>query len=653
MPLKELVPVDFGSDAMKDLEAFVWDQITSLKQEYSSLHQEKVAKWRRLYRGVPKSTIKDFPWKNASNVVIQLIGENVDVIRARILGTIFEVMPLWVVSLIGEWKPEEQGGEQQEAIQEALNYLGLEPTELDLYRVESQGADECVKFGTVMYKLPWITEVEAEAISIDDNGKVAAQEFTKYDGPRPEKLPFEQWAATSSANTLESADFKFHKIPLKKHHLQERLSKGVYKLSKEEEAKLLGNPDRAGLSPEEMKSAMDKGLQPQQAYRNAEWDVYECWFPHFHNGKKFRLVYSYHYATRTVLRAIYNFYPKNEEPWEMGRFGYTDDGLLGYGLCEMLEYYQEEVTTGHNQRVDNRTLANTSLMRVDPTSKLDAIMSLYPNAMIPAAKDEIEVFQLGANYPSSVEEERLTLALAKSRAGTDDPGMQASGGGTQNAKKGIYSAMGTFSVLQAGNRRTNLNITDMRYTHLKLGRKFLSQYANFGLGDRIKYFGERAELVQKALLNYKQGRLQLPIRAATASINKELEKQNDMLLTQVMQRHHMGVSQILQGAANQSIPDEMKQFLLGWIDSSSIIMARILRNFGHDDVSRLLPERRLLKGANGNGNSQHQAGSRPDGGSSQEDGGTPSIQPDNQTQGGRNTNMAVPVGGTDVSNVPI
>jgi len=68
-----------------------------------------------------------------------------------------------------------------------------------------------------------------------------------------------------------------------------------------------------------------------------------------------------------------------------------------------------------------------------------------------------------------------------------------------------------------------------------------------------------------------------------------------MLLTQVMQRHHMGVSQILQSVGNPGLPPELKDFLIGWIDSSSLLMARILRNFGHDDISRMLPERKIIE----------------------------------------------------------
>jgi hypothetical protein len=653
--------VDFGTDENKALEVYVKEHIQALKDGLRDLHESRLPKWRRLYRGRPKEEVKNFPWKNASNIIIQLIGENCDIIRARILGTIFEIMPLWNTQLVGDWTQEAHGGEQQEAVQEFMNYVGLEPNELDLYRVESQGVDECVKFGTVMYALPWVQDVECDIVG-EVEGKTAFRDFTKYEGPRPEKIEFEKWAATPSASTIESADFKYRIITLTKQKLMERFHKGIYKLkgkesqSKEDaETAFLASPDRPGPTHTQREREEATGAKTADGYGNAEWDIYECWFPYWHNGHKHKLIYSYHLASNTVMRAIFNFYPKNEEPWEMSRFGYTDDGLYGYGLCEMLEYYQADVATAYNQKNDNRTLANTSIFRIDPNSKLDAIFSIYPNALIPASEGELEKIQLGANYPSNMDEIGMTLSLAKSRAGTDDPGFSGAGGGTQNAKKGIYSAMGTFSVMQAGNRRVNLNITDCRYTHHKLGRKFLNQYAEFGVGERLQAFGERAKFLKMALDNVKAGKLILPIRSATASINKELEKQNDMLLTQVMQRHHMGVSQILQSVGNPGLPPELKDFLIGWIDSSSLLMARILRNFGHDDISRMLPERKIIEKQGASSGQQGGAGPTGGGagGASQEAEGGAAVVPFNSPTGGKATGVSVPAGSRDPTAVPV
>ena len=191
----------------------------------------------------------------------------------------------------------------------------------------------------------------------------------------------------------------------------------------------------------------------------------------------------------------------------------------------------------------------------------------------------------------------MSLQLAERRAGID-MGIQASGGGTQNPRKGVYSAMGTFSVMQQSNKRSNLRTTDMRYSHISLGRLVLKLYAYFGLGDKGRIFGKNEKFLVKALEAVKNGRLNFPVRASTASINRELEKQNDMLLVNVLRQHHMGIAQLMQSVVGGQVPPPLAKYLVKTIRSSDALMHQVLRNFGHDDTSRLLPDNDLVKALN-------------------------------------------------------
>lgn len=593
MPIREVVDVDFGQDENEALDRFVYTNLIALKNSYQDLHENKVPAWRKLYKGQPQEDKRSFPWPNASNVVIQLIGENVDTLKARILGSIYEILPLWTASIVGRWPTEENAEEQRKAVEQFMNLMALEPAELDLYRVESLAVNDMIKFGTVVVKNPWETDTEQQVVSANSTGRgmPASTDYIKYDGPRPEKLAIEDWAATPTATTMEKAPFKYHHYTLNKQKIQEKMYSGAFK--REAGEKVLQTADRTGVDNKTEIKLKEQNIQVSNS-DVSEWDFYECWFHYWHNNKKFMIVYTIHLGSKTKMRAIFNFYPENEEPFELGRLGFTEDGLLGYGFAEMLKYYQEEVSTGHNQRVDNRTLLNTSIALTGKNSKLDAGFSLYPMATLPVDSENFEVIQLGATAPSSVNEEMLTIELAKARAGVDDP-TGGSGSGVTNPKKGGYSAMGTFAIMQQGNRRVNINVTDFRYLHLKLGRKTLRQYAEFGIGARQNFLGSQAPTLLKALKAIKERRLDLPIRAATASVNQEVEKQNGMLFTQVMQRHQSVIAQLLQGLNNPQMPEVMTDYLIGVIESMGQLMSKILLSFGFDDISRLQPELRLTE----------------------------------------------------------
>lgn len=630
MSLTRPVNADFGTDGNKDLDTFVFDNLTALINAYDSLHKQKLPEWRRLTKGKPKDKTRNFPWPNASNVVVQLIGENVDTIKAVQLGTIYEILPLWVAGLVGDWTEQEHAEEQRSSVERFMDQMGLSKDELDLYRVESKAAHDIASLGSVVIKFPWVTKCEQIVTGIDSSGNFQEEEKELYDGPRPEKLAYEDWMATPTASTWEDASFKVHEYRCTKQQCEYK----VFKKQFDEDAwkEISKTPDLTGLTAEEEQKLNESnvdGPTPNKSYER--WRFYECWVKYIVDGKIYNIIYIAHLSGGEggkILRmkAIFNFYPNNEEPWEFGRLGYSEDGLIGYGFAEMGEMLQEEVSTGHNQRTDNRTLANTSVLLGGNNPRIDSGVALFPMAVLPFNKDEVDIVQLGANYPSSVNEEQLSLALAKARFGTDMLSAEGNGSGSVD-KKGNYNSMGTFSIMQQGARRININITDFRYLHLNCGQKFLKQYANFGIGERrLKYLGQQAKYLQMAMTAIKEGRLELPIKAATASINKEVEKTSGMLFTQVMQRHYGSIAQILQGVTNPNVPQEIKQFLLGSISGMSYIMSKLLRAFGYDDIVRMQPELEILKKIQEGAKNGQQGVGTPTGAATQNTGGPGSPQ---------------------------
>lgn len=610
MPLLKPVKVKFGEDGDRDLDKYVYDNLMSLKNSYANLHENLVPKWRRLTKGIPLEKERNFPWANASNVVVPLIGENVDILKATQLGSIYEILPLFVSGLVGDWSDNEKGDEQRSSLEEFLNLMGLSKKELDLYRVESRAAFDNASLGSVLIKLPWVTQTEAIVTGIDSDSKPMFEKEVIYDGPRPEKLAYESWAATPDADTWEGAPFKWHKYTRTKSKCEEAVFNGAF--DKEAWEAIQNSPDNEGMSAEDEEKLRNQNIDPPNpSGKNvATWTFYECWFKYWHNDVLYSILYTMHIGHDSPsgcgrrMAAFFNFYPKNEEPFEFCRLGYSEDGLIGYGFAEMGEYFQEEVSTGHNQRVDNRTLGNTSVLLGGRNARIDAGISLFPMAVLPFDKNDVSIEQLGVAYPSSVQEEQLTLSLAKARFGTETPGNEGMGSGTVD-KKGNYNSMGTFSIMQAGNRRININVTDFRYMHLNIGQKSVNQYAHFGVGDnRLRYFGKKAELLQKALENIKSGRIELPIKAATASINREIEKQTGMLFNQVMQRHYGAIAQILQGVVNPAIPEPIKNYLVGSIRAMAYIMGKLLRAFNYDDISRMQPELDVLEQLKGAMNGQ-------------------------------------------------
>lgn len=591
----DLVDCRFGPDTDAEMSNYVDQQIQWLKLSHKDLHEARIPKWRKQYLGIPAEENKSFPWPNASNIVVQVAGEIIDTIAARVLGLLYATHPLWAFQDFAKAEDVEMGDKQRRALEDFMDIVGYEPSELDLYRLEGLWYTDAARLGTAFLKVGFEHRTEVTSVGYTSSrSKVEGTESTIYHGPRVHKLQHEDVALTPDASTPGEAEFVYQIRTLRRKALEERGFTGVYDKAKVEA--ILGFPDRQNPTQTKNDEMQNQGIQLRGGYDvSAEWDIYECYYGWWHNGRKFRIIESYHKHSKTVMRRVFNFLPDNELPLIRARLGYRTDGMYGHGLCELLERYQEELSTVHNQRIDNATAANTRALRVSPRARnLDSNIELYPMALLVGEKDEIEAIAIADVYPSSFQNEQITQGLAQSRAGIT-PAISGAGGGGPQKKTGTYSSMGTLAMMQEGNSRVNLEASDFRHAHVKLGSLLTALYGKFGTGGKEKAFGLDSDNLKDALKAFEKDRLRIPIRAANASLNREMDRQSDMLMAGLMQRHYTAVGQLLQGIVNPMTPPALMDYLSKVIPSMDRLMKRILKDFGYDQPDIYIPEPQIPK----------------------------------------------------------
>lgn len=647
MPDKDiqLVETRFGTDTDTEIEQWVFEQLEWLIDAHKVMHLSKLTKLRKLYDGTPATETKSFPWPNASNVVVQVIGETVDTTVAWVLGVHYATHPLWVFQNYRKPTPgqEEEYEKQRQVLEDFMDLMGYEPTELDLFRKEGIWYTDACKLGTGFVKLSYEHNVEAVAVGYTSSRKRKI-EFTDevvYSGPQVDNLRHEDVLVDPAAPTLQKSGFVAQVRTLRRTQLEERGILGLYNKDKVET--VLGHPDRGGMKMSQQQELQDQGVMVSHGHATEEWDIHECYFPWWHNGHKFRLILSYHKSSRTVLRCVFNFLPQNELPIVRARLGYRNSGMYGKGFAELLEWYQEEISTIHNQRNDNATAANTRMLRVSPRARnLDANFEIYPFSLLVGEKDEIEAIPIADVYQSSFQNEEMALRHVQSRAGVA-PAIAGAGQGSVQRRPNVYSAMGTLAAMQEGTTRTNLEVTDFRHAHVTLGSLLVRTYAKFGIGDKAELFGVDAVHLQKALEHVAQNNMRIPIRAATASLNKEVEKQSDMLMVGLMQRHYTSIGQLLQAVSNPIIPEELRKYLTKTAYAATRLMRRILKDFGYDQPDQFVPD---PFEANPNAATPSQVNQAPTGGAPS--GGQP-VQGAPQAPAGGGAGLAAQQGGASAA----
>ncbi len=594
MPKARIVKVDFGKDAEEELWKYVEETSLYWKSKFRNFHENRLPEFARIYKGTPLDEVKNTPWPNAANNVIQVVGTHCDQLLSRAMS-IYMVEPVWQAKILGEI---EGGEEQKNAFESFMGDMALSSEELDLYRTEEAWFSGAIRNGTGMLKAPWEYQVEdilinAESIDYSIGNKPKFDEKVMRDSPKPSNIPLNKFLTDNSKQKLEDSEFKCHIVTLTKKELLARKEMKIF--SDKEIDKIIQQPDRSQEDVLQQYIESRQGLDDAIQYQNAQYDLYECWVKYWHNGHKFSLVCIHHPFSKTRLIAFYNYYPGNMDPFEDAKLAYDDENWLGYGFAEMLQGYQEEISTTHNQRTDAGSLNNTTAFRVNPSSKLHSILTFYPGVLVPANKDEIERLDTSNPHANDTTSETLTNAYAKERSGID-PAVGGTGGGVVNSKRGIYSSQGTFAVLQQQNNRTSLRTSDMRAAHARLGQKLAVMYANFGVGTKISKFGDKAAALEKAFANIKSGKLGMSMRAATASINKEMEKQNDILLSGTLQQMYSGDAQLIQALVTPGCPPELGQYYIEVMKAKQALMRSLLRAFGREDVESLIPVPEIVKG---------------------------------------------------------
>lgn len=598
----ELVDVDFGTDVNAEIEHYVDQQLEWLMQAHRELHQQKIPKWRKLYLGEPAEKSRNFPFMNAANTVVQVVGETVDTMVARVMGLLWATHPLWVFQSYVKTATDAEkraNEERKRAIEDFMDLVGFEPYCLDLQRIEAEVFTDACKLGTGFAVETIEDQVEAVVVGYEEGSRkrIKANESTIYSGPKVTKPRHEDILADPAAPTLLDAEFVAKRRTLKRRALLERKFTGAYK--KEAVEKIISQPDRSTPTQQITQEQQGQGIAaPAYPDSTAEWDVWECYFSWWAGNpkRKFRIIFTYHKKSKTCLRRVFNFLPDNELPIKRAKQGYNTDGLYGHGYAELLEVYQEELSTTHNQRLDNATVANIRALRVSPRARaLDTNVELYPAALLVGDKDEIESIQVGDVYPSTFKNEEMTLGLVARRAGIS-PAVSGAGTGGMMKKPAQYSAQGTLAVMQENNSVVGYTTSTFRHFHVALGHSLTRMYGKFGTNGKEEMFGLDAKRLKEALDLFDQGRMAIPIRAATGSLNREVEKQTGMLMAGLLQRHYTAVGQLLQALGNPMIPPEVKDYFIKVVLASEMFHKKVVHDFGYEQPDLFVPEAKVAGG---------------------------------------------------------
>lgn len=561
---KELVLSD---DGLQALSRFLEDEVASAisaRSEIESVWNEV----QRLYDSRPAEKMKSLPFPGASNLEVSIAGVAVDAIYANALDLVWAVSPVVTVRPVAA-----DDVEDAKAIQKLVNWtVG---TESGFKGAAEESVLDCVKLGTGVYYIPWV-----ERVHVTDVQEV------KHQGPRIMSVAPEDFFVPGSASAdLQEARWVAMRVRLSRSDLELRAESLGWDL---EGVQPSGTIPSVRDTREELAHVSTSASELADTFHI--FDIY-CYHDIDGDLKDESLLVTWDQTSRRILKVRFN--PYDRRPFAACQYQRRGHTFYGLGVVEMIRGFQEEVTKTHNNRVDNSYLANTRVF-LAADGAAEETKRIWPGKVIHVTqKDDVSALVMADVYPSSVQNEMITLRLAEQRVGLND---LANAQTTGSRVPGITA----LTLVSQANKRFAAAFDGIRSGASEAERQVLYRYQ-----ERLLANDEAAASTIRTVCGEKDGNrviaalkrddfdesMNIELTASSASVNRESDRQSQLALVQIMTTYYERMVEIAQLLLNPMLPPQLRAVLERVAKGASELIDRTLRTFDQvrDPEELLIP----------------------------------------------------------------
>lgn len=557
-------PLKISADALHDLSEYLHTSIT----DYFARRVPLDSQWRedlRIYEGVPLRDVSNFPIENAPNIEITLGAIACDSIYAQAIDSLFAVTPFITCRPMPNAPSDDESVKDAKAMQRFVNWSVR--NEMKLREAADEFILDDVQLGTGNLYIPWV-----EFIKKTKSAKIITQH------PVVRTIPVEDCifigVASSDLDDLLILGYRFW---LTKEEVVQRGNKNNWDMEHVEAA---GARDWV----RERREALGRQRETFR-YNAALYDVYDLYVYYDIDGDGIPedLYITYNHTGRKIMKIVYN--PFDRRPGETAVYQRRAHLFHGMGVLHMLKPFQQEMSDLHNYQVLNALLANTRLWFTREGVVPDNLV-IYPNRQIQCQdpKDDVNDVALADVYPSIMQIQMVLMQLAERRTGANEMSMPSQSNVMGNRTPGITA----LSLLQQANKRFAPAFADMRRALGNAARQGLYRYQEKLLAGSVKVenhiitvLGEEdGERVIRVLKNkHFDENMVVELTASTATVNAEADKQNALMLVNILAQYYERTLQLVGIASNPETPEPVREVARKVANSAGEIMDRTIRTF--------------------------------------------------------------------------
>lgn len=514
----EMLPpeIEMEEAQEKRLVQYLISELSSAQSERWEFIRD-FARWRAKYRTKFPEFPKDWPLANSSQITIPIIRTAVQTLTSRVYQTVMAAEPLHAIRT--------KNDEFEDFVVDYEEFLGIYNTEkIDMEDVLDTVVTEAIKLGTAVVEVT--TKKDKRAVMTYDPTTRQYKKQVKelYNGPCVHHFPIEDFWSRTGWQDVQKMPWCGKEIRVTWSTIKDMARSG--ELDAEKIDKVWRLPENPGDKTEALKVAEE--LENREPYDWQEYRLFELSLRWDMDGDGLdeEVILYFHWESRTILRKKFNTFRNGRRPWVIFRYIRVEHRLYGEGMAEILEHLQEEISTIHNQRIDNATVANLQIILVKKLIRgLSPGDRLWSGKIVKADPEDVGTLRMGEIYPSTTANEQIAKSYAQEISGIGDSATGAAQPVTRT------TATAQLSLLEEMNRRFDKPIKSFRKAIKEVGVQITDLFVDYGTAGYARdYLGdERGANVEKFLADprtFSPGNASVTIISTKSSVNREVEFQS-------------------------------------------------------------------------------------------------------------------------------
>ena len=260
-------------------------------------------------------------------------------------------------------------------------------------------------------------------------------------------------------------------------------------------------------------------------------------------------------ASKTVLRAVYNFFSDHQRPFVFYQWEPRKNSLFGHSFCFRINHLHKAISASINQRLEAATLANSNAYYTDDDDLADELENrkVRPGEVLRGTgmpQDHLMELKLSQPMSQLGELESLLERHADMTVALN----QYSFGIEQVERP---TATGQVKLIEEGQQPLFAKLDDFREFLVEILWVILYRHRQFFPTGSTYYVTLQDGTMEERMFLFPQGLMEDKVRvetkASTAALNKAARKQDAVALADRMEKSYTVLMSLL-GAAGQPSP---------------------------------------------------------------------------------------------------